>query len=272
MLKGFRGREALMGALESYLRRSRLSPCQPLLDLHLSLYGAQLEDSGLTRFEIASALGSFSNIVPVTFWTIFHIFSDVDLLAQIREEIWNVTCTVTSDAGVSTNRIDLRRLQSETVLFSAITEVLRYRATGVGIRYVTEDVHLENEENSYYLRKGAWLAIVNRGLHFDEEAWGADAKYFVANRFQGKTPHLSFRGFGSGVSTCCGKSFALHQIASFVAVLVMRYEIDPVDGIWKEPGQERRNTVAQVASPATEVAVRMRSREGMTGVNWQFSY
>ncbi|KAK7184809.1 hypothetical protein PSPO01_09120 [Paraphaeosphaeria sporulosa] len=125
-------------------------------------------------------------------------------------------------------------------------------------------------KDQYFLKKGGWVLIANRALHSDQAIWGPDADQFRANRFCGKTPHLSFRGFGNGASACCGKNFADHHIAAFMAIMVMRYDLVPVEGAWKEPGQDGRDTAAQVAGPMESPKVYMRLREDPEVVEWDF--
>ncbi|KAL5389729.1 hypothetical protein DPSP01_002221 [Paraphaeosphaeria sporulosa] len=137
-------------------------------------------------------------------------------------------------------------------------------------RVVTEDTLVGEGAHQYFLKKGGWVLIANRALHSDQAIWGPDADQFRANRFCGKTPHLSFRGFGNGASACCGKNFADHHIAAFMAIMVMRYDLVPVEGAWKEPGQDGRDTAAQVAGPMESLKVYMRLREDPEVVEWDF--
>jgi cytochrome P450 len=116
------------------------------------------------------------------------------------------------------------------------------------------------------------MLIANRVLHTDKHQWGDDADTFVASRFIRKIPHLSFCWFGNGASACCGKSFALCHIASFIAILVMKYDITPVDGVCTESGQDGRDAAAQVAGPTEKLMVKMAPREDAARVYWEYSY
>ncbi|KAF1845152.1 cytochrome P450 [Cucurbitaria berberidis CBS 394.84] len=271
LFQGMRGREFIVKALDEYLRSGHLVRGSPIVNAHYPIFKAKLDDRDVARFECASALGSFANTVPTSFWTIFHIFADANLLTDVRNQVSAITTTVTSEDGRSIHRIDLRRLRTATILFSAVEEVSRYRATGIGVRLVTENIVVGDGDNRYYLKKGGWLIIANQALHSDKNVWGKDADKFVASRFNEKTPHLSFRGFGNGASACCGKNLALYHIASFMAIMVMRYDISPVEGVWKEPEQDGRDTAAQVAGPVHKPMVRMTLREDVKAT-WDFSF
>ena len=270
-IAGLRGREVVVNALNTYLH-SRLAYGSPIVNAHFSMFAAQVDQGDIARFECASAIGSFSNTVYTSFWTIFHIFSDARLLADIRAQVSSIVDTNTSSDGRTVNTIDLRRLRSETIMFSTIEEVSRYRATGVGVRYITEDAVVGEGDGRYNLRKGGWVLIANRALHTDKEQWGNDAGTFVASRFTRKIPHMSFHGFGNGPGACCGKNLALYHIASFMGIVVMKYDITPVGGLWVEPGQDGRDTAAQVAGPLERLMVRMTPRKDAASVRWEYNY
>jgi cytochrome P450 len=183
-----------------------------------------------------------------------------------------VRCACTTEDGKITNSIDLAKLKTETTVFSAVEEVSRYRATGVGVRFVTEDTAVGEGTDRYFLKGGNWLVISNQALHTDKDVWGPDADDFVATRFKGEYPHNSFRGFGNGASACCGKNFVLYNIASFLAILVMRFDVQPVGDVWEEPGQDGAETAAQVAGPVGKIGVKMTPREDLEKVTWEFSF
>ncbi|KAF1976201.1 cytochrome P450, partial [Bimuria novae-zelandiae CBS 107.79] len=271
VIKGFQSRELLVQTLHRYLNGEDLLRGSPIVNTHFSLFKASLDDSDVARFECANALGSFANTIPTSFWMLYQVYSDQKLLTELRDQIKAITSTEVADDGALTvNRIDLRRLKSATILFSAIEEVSRLRAVGVGVRVVTEDTVVGEGVHRYLLKKGGWVLIANRALHSDKTIWGEDADQFVARRFCGKTPHLSFRGFGNGASACCGKNFAEYHIASFMAIMVMRYDISPVNGKWKDPGQDGRDTASQVAGPVESPMVHMELREDPCAVEWRF--
>ncbi|KAF1962663.1 cytochrome P450 [Byssothecium circinans] len=250
LVNGIHGREVVVKALDKYLHTGHLVQGSPVVNAHYLLFKAGLDERDVARFEAANTLGTFGNTVPIAFWLLYHIYSNVELLADIRA------------------MIDLQKLPTATVFFSAVEEVSRHRATGMGVRVVTEDTIVSEGSNSYHLKKNGWIVIANRALHTDRDVWGDTAESFVPGRFLGKTPHISFRGFGNGASACCGKNFATYLIATFVALMVMRFDMEPVDGIWREPEQDGRMLAAQVAGPVKSPMVKMVAREDLSKVVW----
>ncbi|KAF2689725.1 cytochrome P450 [Lentithecium fluviatile CBS 122367] len=270
MLKGLNGREKLVKALHEYFTRQGHERGSPIVSTHYSIFAKYIDHNEIARFECANAMGSFANTAPATFWTVWHIFSNPALVADIRAQITAITSTRQDEDGHVVHEISQKRLREETVLFSALEETSRFRTSGMGVRMVLEDTTVSSGEETFLLKKGGVVVIANRALHTDKSTWGDDADTFVASRFQQKAPPMAFRGFGQGANACCGKKFALHAISSFVAMLVMRYDIEPVDGVWVEPGQDGRDTTSQVASPVGRPKVSMVPREDAGKVSWKF--
>ena len=92
--------------------------------------------------------------------------------------------------------------------------------------------------------------IPNHELHFGAQAWGSTAQKFSGECFSPTTskkiPSGTFRG---GVNLCPGRFFAITEIMALVAMLVMRYDIQPVDGLWVELGQNLNNMSLSIAPP-----------------------
>jgi len=247
---GIESREKMVKAMDAYLHGDGLAQGSPIVIAHHEVYKENIEDNvDIARFECGTAIGTFANTTPTSIWSVFHIFSNEGLLQRLRAELSTITTSVKADDGRTIHRIDSRQLKSATVLLSTIQEVSRYRVTGVGVRYVTADTIVGDDNDSYALKKNSWMIISNKSLHRDKEAWGEDADEFVADRFTRKVPHAFYRTFGNGHSACCGKNFALHHIASFLALLVMRFDIQPEGGVWKEPRMDTRDSTTQLTAP-----------------------
>ncbi|KAF0956820.1 cytochrome P450 [Rhodococcus sp. T7] len=87
----------------------------------------------------------------------------------------------------------------------------------------------------YAFSKGEWVFVLLLATQRDA-AWGPDAAEFNPDRFapeanRGRAPEL-FKPFGTGIRSCIGRQFALHEMALALATLVQRFDIEP------EPGYE----------------------------------
>jgi cytochrome P450 len=226
------------------------------------------------RAECVFGLALNGNTVPTAFWVIWHIFSDAAVLARVRQELEAfVSAVQDADEGVQTLNLDLRRVKEAQYLQAAIQETLRYRARGTGPRMVLEDVTLSGDGCEYHLEKGSTLILAHEGMHYNTAVWGSNADTFVPDRFLpgNKIPANAFRGFGGGANLCPGKSFAIAEITSLVAMLVMRVDLKPAGGRWKEPGQDASNMARENPPPLRKVMVDVGPRAGTENVVWKYS-
>ncbi|KAF4625041.1 hypothetical protein G7Y89_g13127 [Cudoniella acicularis] len=264
------GRETVIKGMDNYfVCEGYLEGPSLVKTRYLTLKNHAL-DSDLARFECVNGIAILANTVPTAFWTIFHIFSDPGVLQEVRNHVEAITIIKTMPNG-KVRKIDLSRLKDGPILFSAIQEALRVRATGSGPRLVMEDVRVG--ENQYLLKKDSAVIIAHKALHSDREAWGETAETFITDRFCGRASQQAYRGFGGGANHCLGRSFAMGEIAALVAMMVMRFDLIPTMGnskAWGEPGQDLSNMALQIAPPKKHVVVDVSPRPDLGGVSWEF--
>jgi len=268
-----KARESVVGALGDYFSSKSHAQGSPIVNAHYPIFAENVDHADIARFECANGLALFANTVPTTFWAIFHIFSDPGLLKEIRSQIASITDTeVSADQEIILHKINTRKLKEATMLFSLIEEVCRHRATGATAYSVIKDTSVRDGADTYLLKEGGVVIIANKAIHTDKRVWGKDVDTFVPNRFEKKTPSHASLGFGRGANACCGKNFALYHIASFIGIVAMRYDINPLEAAWSEPGQDARDSVAQVAPPNRRPRVKFTSREDSNRVSWTFDH
>ncbi|MCJ1310073.1 hypothetical protein MMC25_003734 [Agyrium rufum] len=88
-------------------------------------------------------------------------------------------------------------------------------------------------------------------------------------------PAASYRPYGGGSTICPGRHFAAAEIFGMVGMMVLRFDIEPVDDKadgtakrkkeWVLPKPEQKSLVTAVFGPDRDVRVRLRRREGMDG-------
>ncbi|KAF7939898.1 uncharacterized protein EAE98_000025 [Botrytis deweyae] len=267
--KAIRGRAIVVEAMSRYFTKGAQKNGSSLVKARYASLSPEMSHDDLARFECVDGIAIMTNTVPAAFWTVFQIFSDPELLKQVRDQVREITTTTQSqETGILELKINLRRLKDAPILFSAQQETLRFRATGTQPRMVMEDMIVGDDE--YLLRKDSMVIIANRALHYDKKTWGETADVFRAHRFCGKVPGHAFRGFGGGINLCPGRGFAMAEVAALVAMLAMRFDLVPVGGNWVEPGQDLNNMSLQVAPPGRKVMVSIVPREGSGGQKWSF--
>jgi cytochrome P450 len=222
-----------------------------------------------------NGFGILINTVPTAFWSIYHLFSDPKLLESVREAALPLLSTTTTEAGSKIYTIDIREIREMPLLVSIINESLRYHSTGAAPRMVMEDFTL----NTYILKKNSVIMVPNHEIHFHKETWGQAVDRFDPLRFTRarsddieikKPPVGAFRGFGSGVNMCPGKNFATLEILSVMVMMALRFDITPVSGTWRYPGDDGSNMSPVITSPKQPVPVKIIPRAGFEGVTWTF--
>jgi len=122
-------------------------------------------------------------------------------------------------------------------------------------------------------------------VHADTDVWGPSAKDFDPRRFmkpqhkkgdeQPKRHPAAFRAFGGGTTLCPGRHFATTEVVAVVAMLVLRYEITPLEGAseakWVLPKQDNNNVGTSVLPPVSDIKVRITKRKGWEDGQWAFT-
>ena len=92
----------------------------------------------------------------------------------------------------------------------------------------------------------------------------------------------AYRVWGGGQTLCPGRFFATMEITSAVAMVVMRFDIEPVGsrggkkgkgkGEWVFPKVDGNRVASSIHPPGRDVRVRVREREGWEGGEWGFGF
>ncbi|RHZ56949.1 hypothetical protein CDV55_104934 [Aspergillus turcosus] len=231
--------------------------------------GATLED--IARLEAAAALGTLSNTVPAIFWLIFDIFSRPELLEEVRDQLAQHAVQVDVQ-GVHT--IDLAEIKEKCpLLVSAFQEMLRLRSNTVPIRVISEDTILNDK---YLLKAGGILQMPAHAINRDQSIWGSDADEYDPHRFvkisqsDSRKKANGFLSFGTSPHVCPGRHFATGEILALTAMLVLRYDIVPLGGEWKEPRVNKAAITSSTKPLAEEFKVVATARKEFEGVKWAF--
>ena len=113
-----------------------------------------------------------------------------------------------------------------------INEALRLWPTAPGFFRAAKQ---DTEVGGHRFTAGEWVFVLLLAVQRDP-AWGADADQFNPDRFapennRGRPAEL-FKPFGTGIRSCIGRQFALHEMTLALATLLLRFDITP------EPGYE----------------------------------
>ncbi|KGO73231.1 Cytochrome P450 [Penicillium italicum] len=278
--KTWKARKHLCAAFEDYFDLAGHEDGSDLLSMrYRSFLGAGLTHKEIAYAEMPLVVGLLANTVPAAFWAHFELFSRPKLLKEIREEVEQNCLKIAPDG---THIIDLRCLRDNCpLLLSMYQEVLRTRSTMVTIRFVTQDVILAD---NHFLGSGTMLFMPAKQLGRDRSAWGTSADKFDGRRFmrpttrtddsgdKKKDPRRSggFMAFGVSPTICPGRHLATSEILSLVAMVALRYDIAPVNGLWCAPPKMNSATISNMSPVEGTFPVTVKKRQKYEGKSWRF--
>lgn len=238
--------------------------------------GVTLED--YAQLEVPMMIAFVSNTVPATFWTLFDLYSRPELLEEIRDEVRSKALSVTAD-GV--HRIEIAALRNDCpLLLSTFQEILRTRTTSSPSRIVVKDTLLADK---YLLKAGSLVTMPAAQIGSRTEVWGETQKDFDPRRFMKADSSKSqlgerereprrvgaFMTFGVSPTICPGRHFACSEVLGMVAMMILRYEIVPVDG-WVMPKKLISSMVSIMRPVKSEFPVDVKPRLEYEGTRWDF--
>ena len=231
--------------------------------------GLSLEEYCL--LEVSMLLAFVSNTVPAMFWCMFDFHSRPQLLEELRQEIELNALRVADDGSHS---IDLTSIREKCpLLLSAFQEVLRFRSNSSPMRIVIKDTLLADK---YLLKAGNSVNMPSIPLAQHPDVWGESQAVFDERRFMSTGDKQDgrrtggFMTFGVSPTVCPGRHFASSEILLLVAMVMLRYDLEPVGGVWKEPPKVKTSMVSITGPVKGKFPVKPTLREKYAGVKWGF--
>lgn len=237
----------------------------------MNRHGFRTDD--IARIEAVNGFGVLLNMIPTTFWTVWHILSHADLLKAVRTEAaaTGLFTNLNNETDYSEEQLNDLEVRMP-VTASVMRESLRYHGSGTAARYVIEDYLLAPPPSdsqlpapSYLLKKDTYTILPLRAPHHSTDHWGPTADSFDGWRFARKkgdegyfkTHPAAFRGFGGGMHLCPGRVFSTRVICALVGMLVSRFEIQPAAGAWTDPGNDESSVAIVIARPSKKIEVEL---------------
>ncbi|KAF7360339.1 Cytochrome P450 [Mycena venus] len=270
--KAYAGRERLVAALADYLEAGTYKTASKIVQERVALalqHGWTLRATA--RSELSFLFAGIVNTTTSTFWIVLQLFADPELLRAVRGEI-EALLTRDDDGNAHTLAID--DLKNQCPLLNAVyRECLRLNSDNNSVRIVKEDTLLSER---WFLAKDSVVQIAGGVIHADSAIWGSDVDAFDPKRFLGQQAGsnkdrererqvhpAAFRAFGGGKTLCPGRHFAMNEILSFVALVVLQLDIAGEDGgRIKVPRKNDAVLPVHILEPVVPVLVSVRPREG----------
>lgn len=237
--------------------------------------GHGLASDEAAKLEMATSLAMLSSGAITTFWFLFQLLSDNVALQHVREELHALARDEYKPANTTpmTKVLDMSDLRAKCPTLGAmLNETLRYHSTVINIKQVQHDTALADQ---YLLKKNGIVMIPGQSVHHNVDVWGSTAddfdhqRFFSADAKKNLASTSAFRPFGAGTSMCPGRHFSMNVILSLVAMLLLQYDVSPLEGHWTAPTKRKADMWNAMPKPDWDVGVRLVKREaGM--IDWKF--
>ena len=231
--------------------------------------GLTLEE--YSQLEVGMLIAFVSNTVPAMFWCLFDLYYRPELLDELRKEIEANAMSVAVDG---THSIGLTAIREQCpLLLSTFQEILRTRSNSSPTRVVIKDTLLADK---YLLKAGNTVSMPSIQIAQRQEVWGDTSKAFDERRFMNSGEKKDsrraggFLTFGLSPTICPGRHFASSEILLLVAMVILRYDIVPVGGVWKEPTKDTTSMVSIMGPVKGKFPVNDTPRKEYAGVKWGF--
>jgi hypothetical protein len=267
----YQARERLVESFKKYLGSDDYMAGSEMVHArynHMVDNGLNLEDT--SRSEAALAFGLLTNSVPTTFFLLFELYSRPALADEIRQELLTHAVTKEERDGKLIHIIDLSSIRENCHHFvSTFQETLRLRMLSPNTRQVSRDILLDD---TYLLKKGALVQMPSAYYNRSETFWGPTALEFNSRRFLTRETGRArgFIAFGSTPHICPGRHFATGEICALAAMVLLRYDIKPVNGKWYDPELNSMALTASVPPPKDPYMVNITPRKEFIDAKWDF--
>lgn len=247
---------ALVAEFDKYFNANRHLEGSLLVQLrnkHNAAFG--LDTNERAHVEIGQVTGAIVNTAPTAFWMVWQVLADPVILEDCRREVTQLVRTDPDGA----HTIDLADVMTACpILVSTWQEVLRFHGISIAARVVKEDTLIDDQ---YLLKKGGLVMMPNAVIHSDPSLWGPTVGQFNHKRFlkgakdgESRYSAAAFRGFGGGHVLCPGRHFASTEVLALLALLLVRFDVHPVEGEWIQP---EKDSVMDRACPLPKCDVRV---------------
>ncbi len=178
--KGYEAMQKFQAAFNKYYNEGLVKNASEIIRRRYETESPLWGDEIISKLDILLLQAALMNMMVTSSWLVWRVFSDPDLLRDIREEVLAVVERQSED-GVDVATLDGTRLILECpLLLSTWMELLRYYAAAPIARFVSEDTELEN---GCLLKEGSVVQLMGGVMHKAEEYWGPTASSFEPRRF-----------------------------------------------------------------------------------------
>lgn len=270
--KPFRAREALASAFTDYVAHGRWEAAGSAIVQKRVRIAAQygFPASSTARSELSFLFAAIVNTATTTFWVVLQLFARPELLQAVRAELRGTLRQQDDGGGGGGQALSVGAVRDGCPMLHAVfRECLRTGSNNFSTRLVKTDTLLADR---YFLKGGSVVQVAGGVIHADKGIWGPDTDFFNPHRFlkqqdaRRNVHPAAFRSFGGGKTLCPGRHFATSEILSFVAMIVLTFDLQAAAGgeivvPQVDDGVLPVHILEPKSNDTVEVVVRLRSQD-----------
>ncbi|KAJ6441080.1 cytochrome P450 [Purpureocillium lavendulum] len=294
MPKGYQARETMQQTMKAYYDAETdiNDPTTSTLTFNrastLRQYGFNGEE--IAKLECILPIAATTNAVPTFFWMLIFVLSRPSLAARLRAE---VEAAASFDQAAGTVTFDITGFDQQLPLMvSCYRETMRVVNRSVSMRRAMSDINLTAADGrTYLLKKGVDIQMSAGVTHGERRIWGDDAGDFNPERFlapQGdaapaakgvrssegeRKKKTAYFPFGGGRHLCPGRNLAFCEILGFMAMILLRFEVEPVGMAFDDLQMDGSKLSAPSCKPVDGgegLGARIRVRKGWEATTFAF--
>lgn len=186
--------------------------------------GTLITEEEVTGLLIALLFAGQHTSCTTSTWTLLHLLHNPMVLERVKEEQKEIGTT-------SKESLELEDVQKMEYLHNCMRESLRLCPTFIMLlRQCMKDTSVTVNGTKFKIPKGD-LVAVSPTVSMRQESTFKNANDFDPDRFaapreEHKTPY-AYLGFGGGMHSCMGQSFAYMQVKTILSVILKHYDLTP---------------------------------------------
>ncbi|KAF2158138.1 putative P450 monooxygenase [Myriangium duriaei CBS 260.36] len=232
--------------------------------------------------DLALMWATNANSNPLIFWILCRVYSDSELLEQIRKEVRPyVKVRIPKQEFAIPESPILEDIEHESLtekcplLKAAYVESMRLDTAVWSFKIMKEDLTVAGrgkgaDSDRFLVEKGTFCHVAhelhhrNPAFYEDPEVWRVDRhiKYEPTKdggKGEGKADMGTVRPYGGGHSMCKGRQFAFREILMFTATIFTFWDMEPAKGgEWRMPKPVQLTGTNGIKG---EMRVRLKRRE-----------
>uniref|UniRef100_A0A8C4PWB0 Cytochrome P450, family 7, subfamily A, polypeptide 1 n=1 Tax=Eptatretus burgeri TaxID=7764 RepID=A0A8C4PWB0_EPTBU len=269
-----KARESLVSELLHERLRKR-KDISALISLRMELNDtlSTLDDQDKAKTHLALLWASQANTAPATFWSLFYLLRHPEAYEAAKREVESCFGLPVPRKFEKNHPLLFcnHQLANLPILESIIMEAMRLSSASMNVRVAKENIELDLDSGATYrIRSGDVIALYPQLLHYDHSIYpkpeafqydrflDEDGKLRTVFEKNGRKLKYSYMPFGSGVTMCPGRFFAMNEMKQFLVLVLSYFDIALMEPEGQVPALDQSRIGLGILQPHSDVSFRYR--------------